>query len=77
MVGGVIGGVLGAVSNLGELIVSRLQPDLIGEDVVVVLGACGGVLLGVFIGACLFALVLPKFWPQTGTSTESAGTHQS
>ena len=64
-VGAIMGGILGPVIRLGDFIILKLQLDLVGEDVVEMLGVCGGVLIGAFLGACIFALVLPAIWRPT------------
>ena len=61
-VGAIMGGILGPLTRLGNFIILKLHPDLVGEDVVEMMGVCGGVLIGAFLGACIFAMVLPAIW---------------
>jgi len=51
--GAVVGGCVGAVSNLGRVMLAIFNPDLPEMDFLITFGAIGGVFIGAVVGVCL------------------------
>jgi len=61
LVGAVFGGIIGATSSLGRLMISIFNPDLLEWDFGTSFGAIGGAILGALFGACLSAAIAAFF----------------
>ncbi|MDB4756332.1 hypothetical protein OAG56_03085 [Mariniblastus sp.] len=59
MLGAICGGVIGAFSGFGRLLISIFNPDLMERDWGAFFGGIGGICLGAFLGACLVSAITP------------------
>lgn len=59
LLGAIGGGVIGAISGFGRLMIAVFNPDLPESDWGAFFGAAGGIVLGAFFGACLVSAVGP------------------
>lgn len=57
ILGAVFGGIIGAISSFGRLMISIFNPDLLEWDFGTFFGAHGGAILGALFGACLAAAI--------------------
>lgn len=77
LLGAICGGVIGALSGFGRLMISIFNPDLMERDWGAFFGATGGIVLGAFFGACLASAIAPLLRRRRRRHAETAGHNQS
>ena len=77
LLGALCGGVIGALSGLGRLMISVFNPDLPERDFGAFFGAIGGVVLGALFGACLVSAIAPLLRRRKPPHEETAGNNHS
>ncbi len=77
LLGAICGGVIGALSSFGKLMISIFNPDLPERDFQAFFGATGGIVLGALFGACLVSAIAPLLSRRRPRHGETAGHNRS
>ena len=72
-VGTICGGLVGAYSGFGRVMISIFNPDLPERDWGTFFGATGGIFLGALFGACAASAVVPLLRQERRHPNDSAG----
>ncbi|MCH2202237.1 MAG: hypothetical protein MK102_09715 [Fuerstiella sp.] len=77
LLGAICGGVIGALSSFGRLMISIFNPSLPERDFQTLFGAIGGTFLGALFGACFVSAIAPFFRRRKTRHEETAGDNHS